>query len=91
MVGVHHGGLTLPARVKEGRHDQDGQGRDAVPLLAGEGWMIIKKLLAGAHKVQKITKFQRLQGKGHAAVQVEWDTSRPTGQARAPADTRGRR
>ena len=51
VVGVHHGGLTLPARVKEGRHDQDSQGRDAVPLIGGEGQMIIKKLLAGAHEV----------------------------------------
>ena len=64
VVGVHQGGLTLPGRVKEGRYDRDGQGRDAVPLLAGEGRMIIKKLLAGAHEVQKITKFQKPGGRG---------------------------
>ena len=64
VVGVHQGGLTLPATVKEGRYDRDGQGRDAVPLLAGEGRMIIKKLLAGTHEVQKITKFQKPGGRG---------------------------
>ena len=45
-----------------------------MPLLASEGPMIIRKLLEGAHEVQKIIKFQKQQGKGHAAVQVEWKT-----------------
>ena len=56
--------LTLPTRVKEKQYGRDGQGRDAVPLLASEGRMIIRKLLEGAHEVQKIIKFQKQQGKG---------------------------
>ena len=42
-----------------------------MPLLAGEGRMIIKKLLAGAHEVQKITKFQKPRG-GRGTPPSKW-------------------
>ena len=71
---MQKGGLTLPARVKERQYDQDDQRRDAVPLLAGEGQMVVKKLVEGAHKVHKIIKFLKQRGKGHAAVHVKWET-----------------
>ena len=74
MLKVQRGGLTLPARVKERQHDRDDQGRDAVPLLAGEGRMVVKKLVEGAHEVHKIIKFRKQRGKGHAAVDVRWET-----------------
>ena len=67
-------GLTLPARVKERQYDRDDQRRDAVPLLAGEGQMVVKKLTEGAHEVRKIIKFRKQRGKGHAAVDVKWET-----------------
>ena len=52
-----------------------------MPLLAGEGRMIIRKLLEGAHEVKKITKLQKQRGKGHATVQVEWKTqAAPSGK-----------
>ena len=41
VVKVQKGGLTLPARVKERQYDQDDQRREAVPLLAGEGRMVV--------------------------------------------------
>ena len=34
--------------------------------------MILKRLLEGAHKVQKVTRFQKQ--KGHATIYVEWKT-----------------
>ena len=37
----------------------------------------IKKLLEGAHKVHKVIKFQKQRGKGHAAVDVNWETVAP--------------
>ena len=52
MVKVQKGGLTLPARVKERQYDRDDQRREAVPLLAGEGRMVVKKLTEGAHGVK---------------------------------------
>ena len=82
VVRVQKGELTLPARVKERHYDRDNQGRDAVPLLAGEGRLVIKKLLEGAHEVQKVIKFRKQRGKGHAAVDVDWETvaAPPSGQ-----------
>ena len=44
VVKVQKGGLTLPARVKERQYDRDDQRGVAVPLLAGEGRMVVKKL-----------------------------------------------
>ena len=49
------------------------QRQDAVPLLAGEGRMVVKKL-EGAHGVRKIIEFRKQRGKGHAAVEVRWET-----------------
>ena len=79
MVKVQKGGLTLPARVKDRQYDQDDQRREAVPLLAGEGRMVVKRLTEGAHRVRKIRK-QR--GKGHATVEAKWETvvAPPRGQ-----------
>ena len=70
VLKVQKGGLTLPARVKERQNDRDDQRRDAVPLLAGEGRMVVKKLTEGAHGVRKIIEFRNQRGKGHAAVDV---------------------
>ena len=79
---VQKGGLTLPARVKERQYDRDDQRREAVPLLAGEGRMVIKRLTEGAHRVRKIIEFQKQRGKGHAAIEVRWETvaAPPRGQ-----------
>ena len=70
--------LTLPARVKERHYDGDYKGRDAIPLLAGEGRVIICKLHEGAHEVQKVLWFQKQQGNGLAAVSVEWTAKTDT-------------
>ena len=79
---MQKGGLTLPARVKERQYDRDDQRRDAVPLLAGEGQIVAMKLTEGAHGVRKIIEFQKQRGKGHAAVDVRWETvaAPPSGQ-----------
>ena len=91
VVGVRQRGLTLPARVKERQYDRDDQGRDAVPLLAGEGRMIIRKLLEGAHEVKKITVPEAAgEGACHRPSGVE-DSGRPLRQTRAPASTGGHR
>ena len=71
---MQKGGLTLPARVKERQYDRDDQRREAVPLLAGEGRMVIKRLTEGARQVRKIIEFRKQRGKGHAAVVVRWET-----------------
>ena len=82
MLKVEKGGLTLPARVKERQYDRDDQRRDAVPLLAGEGRMVVKKLTEGAHGVYKVIKYRKQRGKGHAAFDVKWETvaAPPSGQ-----------
>ena len=36
--------------------------------------MVVKKLAEGAHEVHKIIKFRKQRGKGHAAVNVKWET-----------------
>ena len=79
---MQKGRLTLPARVKERQYDRNDQRRDAVPLLAGEGRMVVKKLTEGAHRVRKIIEFRKQRGKGHAVVDVRWETvaSPPGGQ-----------
>ena len=73
---------VLPARVKERQYDRDEQRRDAVPLLVGEGRMVIKKLAEGAHEVHKIIKFRKQRWKRHATVNVKWETvaAPPSGQ-----------
>ena len=48
VVKVQQGGLTLPMRVKKRQYEQDNQRREAVPLVAGEGRIVVKKLTAGA-------------------------------------------
>ena len=73
VLKVQKGGLTLPARVKERQYDRDNQPREAVPLLAGEGLMVVKRLTKEAHRVRKI-EFQKQRGKGHAAFEVRWET-----------------
>ena len=82
VLKVEKGGLTLPARVKERQYDRDDQRRDAVPLLAGEGRMVIKKLTEGAHGVRKVIEFRKQRGKGHDAFNVKWETvaAPPSGQ-----------
>ena len=44
--------------------------------------MVIKKLSEGAHEVHKVIKFRKQRGKGHAAVDVDWETvaAPPSGQ-----------
>ena len=63
VLKVQKSGLTLRARVKEREYDRDDQRRDAVPLLAGEGPMVVKKLAEGAHVVHKIIKFRKQGGR----------------------------
>ena len=58
VVKVQKGGLTLPARVKERQYERDDQRGVAVPLLAGEGRMVVKRLTEGAHRVRKIIEFR---------------------------------
>ena len=74
MLKVQKSGLTLPARVKERQYDRDDQRREAVPLLAGEGRMVVKRLTEGAHRVRKIIEFQKQRGRGHTAIEVRWET-----------------
>ena len=74
MVKVQKGGLTLPARVKERQYDRDDQRREAVPLLAGEGRMVIRRLTEGAHGVRKIIEIRKQRGRGHATVEARWET-----------------
>ena len=49
VVKVQQGGLTLPTRVKERPYERDDQWWEAIPLVAGEGRMVVKKLAAGAY------------------------------------------
>ena len=74
VLKVQKGGLTLPARVKERQYDWDDQRREAVPLLAGEGRMVVKMLTEGAHGVSKIIEFRKQRGRGHATVEARWET-----------------
>ena len=72
VLKVQKGGLTLPMRVKERQYERDDQRHEAVPLLAGEGRMVVKRLTEGAHRVRKIIEFRKQRGKGHATVEVRW-------------------
>ena len=74
--------MTLPARVKERQYDRDDQRREAVPLLAGEGRMVVKRLTEGAHQVRKIIEFRKQRWRCHATVEARWETvaAPPSGQ-----------
>ena len=74
VVKVQQGGLTLPTRVKERPYERDDQRREAVPLVAGEGRMVVKKLTAGAFRVRKIIEFRKPRGRGPAHVEARWET-----------------
>ena len=93
VVKVQQGGLTLPARVKERQYDRDDQRQEVVPLLAGEGRMVVKKLTAGAYGVCKIIKFRMPRGRGPAPVEARWETvaDRPPERTRTPEDNGGHR
>ena len=60
---VQPGNVTLPTRVKEKRYERDDQQREAVPLVEGEGRLVVKKLAAGAYGVQKIIEFRKPKGR----------------------------
>ena len=74
VVKVQQGGLTLPTRIKERPYERDDQRREAVPLVAGEGQMVVKKLTAGAYGVRKIIEFWKPKGRGPAQVEARWET-----------------
>ena len=74
MVKVQTGGVTLPMRVKERPYERDDQWREAVPLVEGEGRLVVKKLAAGAYGVRKIIEFRKPKGRGPAQVQTRWET-----------------
>ena len=74
VVKVQQGGLTLPTRIKERPYERDDQRREAVPLVAGEGQMVVKKLTAGAYGVRKIIEFRKPKARGPAQVEVRWET-----------------
>ena len=68
------GSVTLPTRVKELRYERDDQRREAVPLVEGEGRLVLKKLAAGAYGVRKIIEFRKPKGRGPAQVETRWET-----------------
>ena len=74
VVKVQQGRFTLPTRVKDPQSDRDDQRRKAVPLLAGKGRMVVKKLTAGAYGVHKIIEFRKPRGRGPAPVEARWKT-----------------
>ena len=74
MVGVQPGKVTLPMRVKERRYELDDQRREAIPLVEGEGRLIVKKLAAGAYRVRKVIEFWKPTGRGPAQVEAKWET-----------------
>ena len=55
-------GVTLPMRVKERPYELDDQRREAIPLVAREGRLVVKKLNAGAYRVRKIIEFRKQRG-----------------------------
>ena len=79
-------------RVKERPYERDDQRREAIPLVAGEVRMVVKKLTAGAYGVRKIIEFQKPRGRGPAQVEARWETvAAPSLRARAPEDHGGHR
>ena len=92
VVKVQQGGLTLPTRVKERLYERDDQRREAVPLVAGEGGMVVKKLTAGAYGVCKIIEFRKPRGRGPASVEARWETvAAPPSRPEPPEDNGGHR
>ena len=91
VVKVQPGGLTLPTRVKEKQYERDDQRRKAVPLVAGEGRMVVKKLTAGAYGVRKIIEFRKPRGRGPAHVEQDGRLWPSPLAARAPEDNGGHR
>ena len=87
VLKVQRGGLTLPARVKERQYDRDDQWREAVPLLTGEGLMVVKRLTEGAPRVRKIIEFQKQRGKSHTAVELR-KIMEATAETHWPQDVR---
>ena len=83
VVKVQQSGLTLPTRVKERPYERDDQRREAVPLVAGEGRMVVKKLTAGVYRVRKIIEFRKPRGRGPAHIEARWETvaTPPSGQS----------
>ena len=61
-------------RVKERRYKLDDQQREAIPLVEGEGRLVVKKLAAGAYGVRKVIEFRKLAGRGPAQVEAKWET-----------------
>ena len=74
VVKVQPRGVTLPMRVKERPYERDDQRREAVPLMEGEGRLVVKKLTAGAYGVRKIIEFRMPKGRGPAQVETRWET-----------------
>ena len=66
--------MTLPMRVRERRYVLDDQRREAIPLVEGEGRLIVKKLAAGAYGVRKVIEFRKPTGRGPAQVEAKWET-----------------
>ena len=66
--------VTLPTRVKEQRYERDDQRREAVPLVEGEGRLVVKKLAGGAYGVRKVIEFRKQKGRGPAQVETRWET-----------------
>ena len=61
-------------RVKERPYEWDDQRREVIPLVVGEGRMVVKKLTAGAYKLHKIIEFRKPKGRGPAQVETRWET-----------------
>ena len=61
-------------KKKEWRYKRDDQRREAVPLVEGEGRLVVKKLAAGAYGVRKIIEFRKPKGRGPAQVETRWET-----------------
>ena len=57
------GSVTLPTRVKEQQYERDDQWREAVPLVEGEGRLVVKKLASGAYGVRKVIEFCKQKGR----------------------------
>ena len=61
-------------KKKEQWYKRDDQRREAVPLVEGEGRLVLKKLAAGAYGVRKIIEFRKPKGRGPAQVETRWET-----------------
>ena len=61
-------------RVKERPYERDDQRRESVPLVEGEGRLVVKKLAGGGYGVRKIIEFRKPKGRGPAQVETRWET-----------------